>query len=141
MDTVEKAVSAGPEKLFQIWGLPTGAQRVVNDISAGDHLLLLESEDFKYFGEVVHYFSEACWDLSSYIWGEQKFALIVLLTGTLIEYPWDRFRADFGFASNYHMRGNTMKLAQSKIASSRFEGEGAFIRHLLQPRATPEAFR
>jgi hypothetical protein len=38
---------------------------------------------------------------------------------------------DFNFASNYHMRGNTMRLSAERIAESPFRTEEAFIAHLL----------
>jgi hypothetical protein len=120
------------EGTFQIWGLPTGAQHVIRELSDGDHLLLLESEDFRYVGKVVHHLSEPCWDLSQQIWGEQKFPLIVLLQGSLVRYSWEAFVSDFGFAQNYHMRGNTMKLADAKLRMSPFGSEDAFVEHLVR---------
>lgn len=63
---------------FQIWGIPSGAQRVLEPMETGDFLLLLESTDFAYVGQVIHRITQHCWDLSSYIWGEARFPLIIL---------------------------------------------------------------
>src|SRR5208283_1413597 len=55
---------------FQIWGIPSGAAQVLKDMETGDYLMLLESTDFRYVGQVIHRVSENCWDLSDHIWGE-----------------------------------------------------------------------
>jgi hypothetical protein len=115
---------------FQIWGLPSGAEPVLRKMQEGDSLMLLESEDFRYIGTVLSYLKTPLWDLSAHIWGEQRFPLIVLLDGTLIRYAWESFIADFGFAENYHMRGNTARLADERLANSRFGSDEAFVSFL-----------
>lgn len=49
---------------FQIWGIPEGARGVLANMSTGDFLMLLESSDFKYVGQVIYRTSQPCWDLS-----------------------------------------------------------------------------
>src|SRR3954447_22279830 len=58
---------------FQVWGIPSGAAAVLAGMATGDFLLLLESTEFRYVGQVIHRASEMCWDLSDHIWGEQRF--------------------------------------------------------------------
>jgi hypothetical protein len=116
---------------FQVWGIPSGAAAVLAGMVTGDFLLLLESAEFRYVGQVIHRASEMCWDLSDHIWGEQRFPILVLLQGELIDYAWADFVADFGFAANYHMRGNTMRLGDERLLASRFGGEEAFVAALL----------
>jgi len=116
----------------QIWGLPSGAEGVLRNMVAGDFLLLLENEEFRYVGQVLKRIHEPSWDLSAYLWGEQRFPLIVLLQGQLIRYEWEAFKAEFGYGSRYHMRGNTMRLASAKLGSSRFPSEESFIASLLE---------
>lgn len=117
---------------FQIWGLPGGAAGVLRTMVPGDSLLLLESEDFRYVGQVLHRLSEPSWELSSHLWGEQRFPLILFLQGHLVRYGWHDFKEDFAFAPNYGMRGNTMRLAPERVAASRFGTEEAFIAALLR---------
>ncbi len=74
---------------FQIWGIPSGAQRVVAHMQTGDYLMLLESTDFTYCGQVIHRVSDLCHDLSYDIWGEQRFPIIIFLQGEMISYGWD----------------------------------------------------
>ena len=89
-------------------------------MKTGDFLMLLESSDFCYVGQVIHRISQPCWDLSQHIWSEQRFPIIILLQGEMVLYEWSAFVKDFAFASNYHMRGNTMRLKDDRVASSRF---------------------
>ena len=121
---------------FQIWGLPSGADRVVRRMETGDFLMLLESTDFGYVGQVIHRMSEPCWDLSDHIWGEQRFPIIVLLQGELISYAWSDFLAHFGIAPNYQLRGRTASLADERVASSPSHTEEAFISMLLATKGT-----
>jgi hypothetical protein len=121
---------------FQIWGIPSGAERVLEPMETGDFLLLLESIDFVYAGRVIHRISQHCWELSNYIWGEARFPLIILLQGEFISYLWTEFREHFGFAENYHMRGNTMRRNPKRVASSPSRTEEAFIARLLATAGT-----
>jgi HNH endonuclease len=121
---------------FQIWGIPEGARRVLAKMDTGDFLMLRESDLFRYVGQVIHRTSQPCWDLSRHIWGEASYPLIVLLQGELIEYPWNTFHEQFGFASNFHMRGNTMRLARERIAASSWRTEETFIAGLLTTTGT-----
>src|SRR4051812_34455634 len=73
---IRSAVHKSAPDGFQIWGLLSGAERVLKPMQVGDVLLLLESTAFRYIGNVVHRLSEPCWDLSTYIWGEARFPLI-----------------------------------------------------------------
>lgn len=116
---------------FQIWGLPSGAGPTLRSMTAGDSLLLLERDEFRYVGQVLHRLSEPSWMLSNHIWGEQRFPIIVFLQGHMIRYPWERFKSEFGFASNYGMRGNTMKLSGDRVRISRFGSEDAFLANLV----------
>ena len=130
MSTTDAVKTLAPTG-FQIWGIPEGASGVLATMAGGDFLLLLESIDFAYVGQVIQRLSEPCWDLSRHIWGEQRFPLIILLQGQLISYPWEQFKEDFRLASNYEMRGQTAKLGPQRIPNSNFETEEAFIARLL----------
>jgi hypothetical protein len=105
-------------------------------MDTGDFLMLLESTDFRYVGQVVHRMSEPCWDLSNHIWGEQRFPIIVLLQGELISYAWSDFMTHFGFAPKYHLRGTTASIASERVASSPSGTEEAFISMLITTKGT-----
>jgi len=44
-------------------------------MGTGDFLLLLEKDNFRHVGQVIHRVSMPCWSLSEHIWGEQRFPL------------------------------------------------------------------
>jgi hypothetical protein len=116
---------------FQIWGIPSGAQRVLEPMHTGDFLMLLESTDFRYVAQVIHRFVQPNYRLSRRIWGEERFPLIILLQGELIGYGWDSFSTAFKFDPKYHMRGNTMRLSDERVAASEFRTEEHFISTIL----------
>lgn len=118
-------------KGFQIWGVPSGASGILKDMSQGDFLLLLESTDFRYAGQVLFRITQPLFALSAHIWGEQRFPIIILLQGEMITYGWDRFREHFNFDERYHMRGNTMRLADERVKASQSETEESFISNVL----------
>jgi hypothetical protein len=119
---------------FQIWGLPSGAAPTLRNMMPGDSLLLLEREDFRYLGQVLHRLSEPSWALSDHIWGEQRFPIIVFLQGQMIRYAWDQFKSDFNFAPNYGMRGNTMRLSDTRVRDSSFGSEANFLAAVLRSK-------
>ena len=116
---------------FQVWGIPSGAQQVLEHMDTGDFLLLAESIDFAYAGQVIHRIGGHCWHLSEHIWGEERFPIVILLQGELISYPWTEFRDHFGYAPNYRMRGLTYRVSATSVASSPSKTEEAFIAGLL----------
>ena len=126
-DTIHKFAPDG----FQIWGLPSGAKHVLNDMSKGDFLLLLESTEFRYVGEVLYRISQPLHLFSAHIWGEERFPIIILLRGKMITYGWDQFKKHFGFAETYHMRGNTARIADNRVAESPSGTEKAFINSIF----------
>jgi len=105
-------------------------------LQTGDYLMLLESTDFTYCGQVIHRVSDMCHDLSYDIWGEQRFPIIIFLQGEMISYGWDEFVENFGFAPNYHMRGNTANIGPDRMAKSKFENEENFVASLLTTKGT-----
>lgn len=121
---------------FQIWGIPSGAQHVLEKMGTGDFLMLLESTDFRYVGQVIHRFVQPNHRLSTRIWGEERFPLIILLQGELITYGWDAFVQHFGFDARYHMRGNTMRLSDERVATSQSATEERFISTILTTTGT-----
>ncbi len=135
-DIRDKIARLAPDG-FQIWGIPSGAENVLKSMQTGDHLMLMPSKNFRYCGKVIHRFEGLNHELSSSLWGESKFAIIILLRGNWISYPWIEFREKFEFMANYRMQGNTMRLADKRLADSSFQTEDAFISHILPNLHSP----
>jgi len=112
---------------FQIWGIPSGAKSVLKNLRRDDWLLLLLSDgpggSFYYGGRVIFRPEREMFDLSHRLWGEAKFPLIVLLDGRLTSYPWETFRASFGYQENWRLAGQTYRLTPERIGRSQFATE------------------
>jgi len=125
---------------FQIWGVPAGAKKVLQNLSNGDYFLLMANQnEFSYCGKVIYRFQDLNYDLSESLWGERKFSIIFLLTGQMISFPWHNFVDMFGYATNYSMRGNTMKMSETRFNESQFENEKQFAAY-ISPQITEQHF-
>jgi hypothetical protein len=123
---------------FQIWGVPTGARKVLNELHAGDVFLLigqlspafLEDGRFFYAGRVIFVPKKEDFEFSRVLWGDGGFPLIFFMQGALILYRWTEFTADFGMSPNYYVAGQTMKLAADRLLKSKYQTVGAFCNSL-----------
>jgi hypothetical protein len=79
------AAARSAPKGFQIWGIPSGGLRVFRRINENDHWLLLDTDrpggTISYAGKVICKLENPSFRLSSFLWGEAKFPLILLLDG------------------------------------------------------------
>lgn len=116
---------------FQLWGIPSGAKSVIKSLRRNDWLLLLVTDRpggcFYYVGRVIHLLERENFGLSSKLWGEPRFPLIILLDGTLTSYAWEQFRDAFGYKQNWRLAGNTYRLTDERIALSQFSSEAQII--------------
>lgn len=104
---------------YQIWGFPAGAEQTVKDIGPDDYLMLMGSRLFDVISRVAYRVPRFAHASSKQIWGEDRFPIIVLLKqSSFIALPFEVFSNKLGFQPNFHMRGNTMKVAQARISSS-----------------------
>lgn len=117
---------------FQIWGIPSGAKRVLNDFQVGDYLLLLEAAgpggSFAYAGRAIAKPSQECFDLSRRLWGEQRFPLIIFLKGNLTNYRWISFCENLGYKTNWNPAGNTYRVQHERLITSPYGDEEGLIR-------------
>lgn len=132
---------------FQIWGIPSGARTVLNSFEVGDYLLLLEAVgpggSFAYAGRAVAKPSQECFALSEYLWGEQRFPLIVFLKGHLTNFRWIKFCENLGYSTNWNPAGQTYRIQHERLITSPFVDEDGLIRAVaggpisLEPSAAP----
>ncbi len=129
-DTLETSAPEG----FQIWGVPSGAKSMLRYLTKGDHFALLVSirpfGQIEYVGQIVGAPSEPCYDLSTRLWGEQRFPLIVFMVGWVAAYPWEQFRDRLGYASNWDPAGKTWPVKQERLRAAG-ETEETFVRSLI----------
>ena len=125
---------------FQIWGIPAGAKFVLRNMTQGDYLLLLETIGegglFTYGGQVIARITKELPTFSKFLWGEERFPIIIFLNGSLLRYGWGEFRNKFGFDRNFDPRGMTYRLLPERIRRAGFDSEIGFWRdvntHALQ---------
>jgi hypothetical protein len=137
----ENAVLKHSQGKFQIWGLPSGATNAIEKMSTGDILLLLESDSFRYIGRVVFKFSQQLRSLSNHLWGEGRFPLIVLMSGTMCQYVWSDFLDHFSYDPNYSwqkLRGRTNSVAAKKILESKFKSDEVFYQYISSTYFEPK---
>jgi hypothetical protein len=131
---VEKRLSDLEGKRFQIWGLPSGADRVLSKIQPNDYFMVLDTNAlegaFRYIGRVLYYVPGRQWDLSQWLWKSQKYPLILLLQGELIEYPWSRFLSDFKFGVGMKPMGRTYRISEKAFDAGPTSTDGGFFRYL-----------
>jgi hypothetical protein len=120
---------------FQIWGIPSGARSVLSSLAPGDYLLLLESPGpggiFVYGGRIIAGPTKECFDLSMQLGGEQRFPLIVFMTGRLTNYRWLTFCEALGYKPNWNPAGNTYRITDERLAGSAYADQETLIRHVV----------
>lgn len=126
---------------FQIWGIPSGAKSVLRSLGPGDYLLLLESPgpggEFVYGGRIIAAPTKECFDLSMHLWGEQRFPLIVFLTGRLTNFRWLTFCEALGYKPNWNPAGNTYRITDERLVASAYADEETLIQRVVGEHLGP----
>jgi hypothetical protein len=134
MGRIEKKFADLGGTQFQIWGLPSGADRALSKIEPKDYFMVLDTNAeggaFRYVGRVLCYLPGRQWDVSQWLWGSQKYPLILLLEGELIEYPWPRFLTDFKFGVGMKPMGRTYRISEQAFRAGPASTDGGFFRYL-----------
>jgi 5-methylcytosine-specific restriction protein A len=121
---------------FQIWGVPEGAKTILRDVAEGDAFLLLrtwgEEGRFGYAGTVVGIPRCLATVASKHLWGEDRFPLLLFLTGGPSELPWRDFRAGLGYAANWDPRGQTYPVKLNRLTDSPFSSAAGLLAAALK---------
>jgi predicted HNH restriction endonuclease len=103
----------------------------LDDARSGDWLLLLESDrpggQFYYAGRILYRAPKELFSLSSELWGEAKYPIILLLDGQLTNYSWDTFRDNFAYGANWKLQGRTYRITPERLAQSSYLSEDDVI--------------
>lgn len=119
---------------FQIWGIPSGAKSVLKNLAPGDYLLLLEAigpgGTFAYGGSVIARPSRECFTLSTHLWGEGRFPIILFLHDGLTNFRWYEFCDNLGYKRNWNPAGNTYRITEERFQDSPY-GEASVLLHRM----------
>jgi 5-methylcytosine-specific restriction enzyme A len=113
-----------PSGDFNCWGVPSGATTVIQNLSPGDHVLLVESigPDGKVpaLCRVKHFERSLLPELSYALWGDAKYPLIFFFDTERIKLSWEDLVGHLGYASNFDPRGKFYSVADTRL--ERFAG-------------------
>jgi hypothetical protein len=120
---------------FQIWGIPSGGERALSKLDLDDWMLLLASQQvgtrFEYAGKIIARAPAKSFDLSRYLWKSDRYPIVFLMDGQLIDYPWETFFEKLGYARNWQLRGLAFRVTDEKLRHSEFHTEGALLREIV----------
>ena len=135
LQDIKEKVSSSAADGFQIWGIPSGAKNILRSFGYGDYLLLLETigpgGTFAYAGRAIAVPSGENFRLSRFLWGEERFPLIVLMKGGLTNFSWHDFCDEFDYKRHWNPAGKTYHLRPDKFLKSSFEDEEAVVSALI----------
>lgn len=121
-----------PTGRFNCWGVPAGAKPVINQLTAGDFVLLVHSATE--FGQVpVLCPVRAFWphelrDLSFKLWGNDKYPYIFFFRTEKLTLSWPELREHLGYAHNFDPRGNFYPVRDDRLDD--FGGVAAYVEGL-----------
>jgi hypothetical protein len=96
-------------------------------------------DSIHYAGRIICKFENPSFHLSNFLWGEQKFPLIVFMDGFRTDVEITTFKQMFGYADNWSMRGLAYSLRDDRIQNSRFGTEASFMDFLRKVYPTSTA--
>jgi hypothetical protein len=121
-----------PSGDFNCWGVPAGAQHVVNALEVGDVVLLVESAHetgiIPALCEVKVFFPYQFPTLSNALWGAHKYPYIFFFETERLDLPWREFLKLLGYKENFNPRGKFYSIADERLAA--LGGSGGFVSRL-----------
>jgi 5-methylcytosine-specific restriction protein A len=126
-----------PSGVFNCWGVPAGANVVINNLKPGDAVLLVETlhlgGSVPALCEVSVFYPVQLPELSDALWGEHHFPYIFFFTTQRLHLSWEELRETLEYSHNYDPRGRFNSVHASK--PKRFANHAAFVQWLRSERA------
>jgi hypothetical protein len=123
---------------FNCWGVPGGAASVIQNLSVGDAVLLVETATV--FGGnipalcfVKTFIRHELPQLSYALWGNSHFPYIFFFETEPLEFEWNEFISDLGYAPNFDPRGKFYSVADDKLA--KLGGVRGYIEKIRQKQS------
>lgn len=125
-----------PNKYFNCWGVPEGADFIIKNLTVGDIVLLLENASIKNNGkisilcEVKVFIPNKFYNLSEYIWNDIKYPYIFFFNTIEINYEWVKFLDDTDYKKNYNPRGTFNLINPERF--KKFNGTEQYKNYILE---------
>jgi len=121
-----------PAGLFNCWGVPAGAQSVIGQLEAGDHVVLVESateyRQAPVLCDVRAYWPYELRGLSQALWGNEKYPYVFFFRTEKLTLSWSEFREHLGFKPNFSPRGMFYRVTPERLDD--FGGVEAYVKEL-----------
>lgn len=122
-----------PEGFFNAWGVPSGAKYVINNLSYGDAVLLVESLRFTEVGipalaKVALFRPIQLHNLSHALWDDAKYPYIFFFRTERVELPWRTFLEDVGYKEKWNPRGKFLRVKEENL--TRWGGSHGYVAHV-----------
>lgn len=122
-----------PERVFSCWGVPSGAQSVIRNLSDGDYVILVKKSSFSGSVPVLAYVSlyipVELPSLSSALWGESKFPYIFTCDVNQMNLTWGEFVNQLGYKTNFRPTGQFYSIQDDRLIKG-FGGPEGYISYL-----------
>lgn len=110
-----------PSGKFNCWGVPSGANNVINNLNDSDAVLLVESTSNEgrvpVLCKVVCFWKDEFSQLSKALWGNDKFPYIFFFRTEKLNLTWGELLSHLGYKPNFDPRGKFYSVADSKLNS------------------------
>ncbi|WP_051304116.1 HNH endonuclease [Calidithermus chliarophilus] len=118
---IETLQAKFPSGAFNAWGVPEGARDVVQALSPGDAVFIIESTSPKsrttVLGVVEAFWPVELYGLSKAFWTESRFPYIFFFSSQPLNLSWEDFRELIGYSSRYRAPALFLRVREDKIAS------------------------
>lgn len=105
---------------FNCWGVPSGAASIIKNLAVGDAVLLIETAtelggNIPALGQVKTFIRHEFPSLSFSLWGNSHFPYIFFFETEPLEFQWNEFVRDLGYAPNFDPRGKFYSVSDEKL--------------------------
>lgn len=129
---------AFPGGVFNCWGVPLGASRVINNLSVGDAVLLIETTSpsgaIPALCVVKYYANFQLHELSHALWGSAGYPYIFFFSTEELNLTWKNFIEHVNYKENYDPRGSFLSISDERLSC--FGGAEGYIRYLRENHST-----
>jgi 5-methylcytosine-specific restriction protein A len=125
-----------PEGTFNCWGVPQGASTIIERLSTGDVVLLVESirlaGSVPALCQVAVFYPRIFSKLSVALWGEGHFPYIFYFHTERLHLSWEELKEKLGYAPRFDPRGKFYSVKEGRPED--FLSHAAFVEWLRKNR-------